>query len=268
MAAASRWFTEDDVPIYTYSSRLELLYFLARFNVFIEDYQTALTYASNAFAACPDEALHNKKCLLRLLIPLKMLFGEYPSNELLEMYDLSEQFAPLRNAVRSGNLGAFDEHIDEFFVSYTNKGLIDMVLSLKVEVVFNFVRNCYKARMALFEGDAGRKLLKSFLEAALRAVNARDSFRELELLIQHLIAQGRFKGRMVPGAGVQLPFQKIASERFNLRYKESDYNKVLSYLLFPIPESTTYNIDDDDWKEEQDNKDDYDDHDAAEVEMD
>eukprot|EP00750_Incisomonas_marina_P025644 INCI5603.1.p1 GENE.INCI5603.1~~INCI5603.1.p1 ORF type:complete len:531 (-),score=99.56 INCI5603.1:16-1608(-) len=125
-----------DLPAFAASDAVEFAYYLGKFAVIrtrLQDARAHLTFASAACLRVPYQSkgmpakrpradVHNNgidgkkikgvlcakdqnlRRILRLLVPVKMVLGEVPSEEFLEQHGLCE-FKPVRSAVQNGQLG-------------------------------------------------------------------------------------------------------------------------------------------------------------------
>nr|CAD7200776.1 unnamed protein product [Timema douglasi] len=133
--------------MFSLSQLVTYRYYVGRKAMFDCDYKSVLyfiylvadTYLTFAFEKCHKTCLKNKRMILMYLVPVKMMRGYMPSKRVLEKYDLM-QFWEVVEAVKQGNLQAFNatmEKHETFFVSY---GLFLILERLKV----NTYRSLFK----------------------------------------------------------------------------------------------------------------------------
>jgi len=83
-------------------------YYVGRIFLFEDQYEAAEQNLDYAFQHCHKAALHNKRCILRYLVPVKLYRGRLPSSNLLQKYSLNE-FIPVVEGVRTGDLRTFHD---------------------------------------------------------------------------------------------------------------------------------------------------------------
>ena len=77
-------------------------YYVGKKYMFDNDFKAAEEYLRYAFEHCHRESTANKRSILIYLIPVKMLLGHMPSQDLLVKYDLL-QFQDIVTSVKQGN---------------------------------------------------------------------------------------------------------------------------------------------------------------------
>lgn len=88
-------------------------YYVGRLFLFEDQYDMAEQNLDYALQHCHKKALHNKRCILRYLIPVKLYGGRLPSSKLLEKYSLHE-FVPIVDGVRTGDLRTFHDGLVKY----------------------------------------------------------------------------------------------------------------------------------------------------------
>ena len=101
---------ESTIP-FSMAQRVTYQYYFGRGRVFTGDVATAEDRLGFAFEQCHRDCRLNKRCILVYLVPARMLRGRLPSVRLLQKYNLP-QYLDLREAVRQGNLSAFQRTMD------------------------------------------------------------------------------------------------------------------------------------------------------------
>ncbi|PFX18552.1 PCI domain-containing protein 2 [Stylophora pistillata] len=86
-------------------------YFVGRKAMFDSDFKAADDYLSFAFERCSVSCSKNKRAILIYLIPVKMLLGYIPKEDLLHKYNLN-QFVDVVKSVRMGNLALLNETLE------------------------------------------------------------------------------------------------------------------------------------------------------------
>lgn len=140
------------------------------------------------FTNCHPESRKNKRLTLIFLIPIKMLLGRMPSQELLDKYDLN-QFNDVKKAVIAGRVGDLDNAIEthsDFFWRYGIYLIIEKLRPIVLRNLFKKVAKCAKTHQVDME-----LILK-----ALRLVQPGEEIKmeEVHCILSNLIYEGRIKG--------------------------------------------------------------------------
>jgi hypothetical protein len=96
-------------------------YYIGRLNMFEDQHANAETSLDYALKHCHRDATHNKKCILKYLIPVKLYRGRLPSVHLLDKYGLDE-FKPLVEGIRKGDLRTFQEGLIQYQDRFIRQG--------------------------------------------------------------------------------------------------------------------------------------------------
>lgn len=91
---------------YSKSEQVEYRYFLGRFYLSKEQLSRAYDHLSWAFKNCLPQT-SQQRIILKYLIPASMLLGRLPTIQLLQRYNLLDQYGPLVMALKSGNYAGF-----------------------------------------------------------------------------------------------------------------------------------------------------------------
>ena len=97
-------------------------YFVGRLMMFEDQYEIAEENLDYALQHCHKNALKNKRCILRYLVPVKLYRGRLPSPSLLQKYGLTE-FVPLVEGMRRGDLRTFNDGLSlyqDLFIRYVD----------------------------------------------------------------------------------------------------------------------------------------------------
>ena len=100
------------------SHQIVYKFYVGRQAMFENDYETASQYFEYAFQHCPSRYKKNKKIILVYLLPVNMLRGYMPKQNLLLKYDL-KSFAEIVVAVKQGNIRKFNSDMvkyEDFFI--------------------------------------------------------------------------------------------------------------------------------------------------------
>ena len=68
---------------------------------------------NNALQICHQDSTKNQQRILRYLIPVEMIIGNYPTEALLEKFELKSEYGDIVKAVVAGNLSAFERAIEQ-----------------------------------------------------------------------------------------------------------------------------------------------------------
>ena len=88
-------------------------YYVGRLFLFEDNYEAAETNLDYALQHCHKSSVHNKRCILRYLVPVKLYRGRLPSAKLMEKYSLQE-FIPIVEGVRTGDLRTFHDGLVKY----------------------------------------------------------------------------------------------------------------------------------------------------------
>lgn len=119
--------------------------------MFEDQYELAESNLDYALLHCHKDALRNKRCILRYLVPVKMLRGRLPTHErkcpacvfveslfvlmekmnvpVLEKYQLNE-FIPLVDSIKTGDLRTFNDGLlkyQDLFIRYAESLWVDIL---------------------------------------------------------------------------------------------------------------------------------------------
>lgn len=126
--------------------RLEVVtykYYCGHKAIYDGNLELALSNLQFAFDNCPDEHYKNKRMILLLLMPLKMLNYSVPKHQLLEKYNLTI-FKNLIESINSGNVVQFDHELQSLAEILIQKGLYIVILKLKMVLIRNLFQNVYQ----------------------------------------------------------------------------------------------------------------------------
>jgi hypothetical protein len=169
-------------------------YFVGRLSMFHGDYKKAREELRIAFSKCTKRAFKNKRLILTYLIPCELLAGRLPTPELLRTYQL-EEFSELVNAMRTGNLLAFNRALagrQQFFIQ---KGIYLVLEKLK----YLTYRNLFKKVYLIMKSS---KLQIVQFRKALSWQGMEMDTDEIECILANLIFQGYIKGYISHKMGV------------------------------------------------------------------
>ncbi|CAG8448305.1 2150_t:CDS:10 [Ambispora gerdemannii] len=154
-----------------------------------QQYAQSEEFLKGAFRICPISYTRNKELILRYLIPVWMIRGVLPTNTLIDRYPrLKLLYSPFINAIRTGNVKAFDlafanaEHI-----------LIEHGTYLTIEKArMVSVKNLFKK--VWIHNNEVSKLPMSQFSAALRFAGIDADMAEVAWTLSVMIHKGFIKG--------------------------------------------------------------------------
>lgn len=180
------------------SDRVTYSYFTGMKSLYDSDYRNADNLLSFAFKNCNPKMHNNRRIILIFLIPVKMLFvGFMPTLELLKKYNLL-QFEPLSQAIKEGNLYAFDDAIEknsDFFYYY---GIYFTLEKLKTLIYRNIFKKVAKIanthQIQLNDFVNAINYFQSNRNKIPLAEEDKTTIEEVHCLLANLIADNKLKG--------------------------------------------------------------------------
>ncbi|XP_020631277.1 PCI domain-containing protein 2-like [Orbicella faveolata] len=162
-------------------------YFVGRKAMFDSDFKAADEYLSFAFQHCNISSSKNKRAILVYLIPVKMLLGYIPKEEILYKYNLT-QFVDIVRSVRMGNLALLNETLEGQQAFFIQCGVYLILEKLKIITY----RNLFKKVALLLKTH--QLPLDAFV-IALKTMQVEDiDVIEVECIVANLIYMGYIKG--------------------------------------------------------------------------
>ncbi|RXM36918.1 PCI domain-containing protein 2 [Acipenser ruthenus] len=129
----------------------------------------------------------NKRMILIYLLPVKMLLGHMPTNQLLRKYDLL-QFADVTKAVSEGNLMLLNDALAKHEAFFIRCGIFLILEKLKIITYRNFFKKVYQLL------KTHQLPLDAFL-VALKFMQVDDvDTDEVQCILANLIYMGHIKG--------------------------------------------------------------------------
>ncbi|KAK7484463.1 hypothetical protein BaRGS_00024348 [Batillaria attramentaria] len=135
----------ESLPIkdrFSLSQLITYRFYVGRKAMFDSDFKAAEEYLTFAFTHCHRNSKKNKRFILIYLIPVKMLLGHMPRQELLQKYDLM-QFSDVTKAVSSGNLLQLNEALQKHEAFFIRCGIFLILEKLKVITYRNLFKKVY-----------------------------------------------------------------------------------------------------------------------------
>ena len=172
---------------FPHSHQIVYKFYVGRQAMFENDYETASTYFDYAFQNCPSRYKKNKKIILVYLIPVNMLRGYMPNQNLLVKYDL-KPFAEIVNAVKQGNVRKFNRDMIQYEDFFIENGVYLFLEKLKMTTY----RNLFKTIARLL--NIAQIPIESFVDI-LKYLGEEDIDNDLcQCILSNLIYEGKIKG--------------------------------------------------------------------------
>ncbi|KAA0722689.1 PCI domain-containing protein 2 CSN12-like protein [Triplophysa tibetana] len=172
---------------YSVAQRVTYKYYVGRKAMFDSDFKPAEEYLSFSFTHCHRSCQRNKRLILIYLLPVKMLLGHMPSNQLLRKYDLM-QFADVTKAVSEGNLLLLNEALVKHETFFIRCGIFLILEKLKIITYRNLFKKVY------YLLKTHQLPLDAFL-VALKMMKVEDvDIDEVQCILANLIYMGHIKG--------------------------------------------------------------------------
>mmetsp|Transcript_36317 Transcript_36317/g.113893 ORF Transcript_36317/g.113893 Transcript_36317/m.113893 type:complete len:407 (-) Transcript_36317:62-1282(-) len=165
-------------------------YYCGRLFVFEDQFAEAERYLSYAFAKCHRGAVGNKRRILAYLVPVRILLGQMPTEQLLAKYQLPH-FLGVCRGIRTGDLRLFESALadhQELFIRQGNFLILERTRRLCHRSLVKKVQ-----RVAGYGPDNTRVRLGD-LENAFRFLGADAEPEQVECILAGLIHRGYIKG--------------------------------------------------------------------------
>jgi len=176
------------------AQRITYNFFRGRKALFENDYQLALQCLEFAFNKCHQQSAINQRQILLYLIPVKLIKGIIPTEEILIQHNLEHMFSGITKAMRTGDLHLFDDTIEANSAIFIKTRTLLTLEKLRVTVQ----RSLFRKTQAIL-GSHLLPLGAAFDVMAEYENEIRDSTDmldelETECIISGLIAKGFMKG--------------------------------------------------------------------------
>ncbi len=96
--------------LYPKSQQVEYKYYLGRFYLYKSQILDSYRHLNWAFQNCFMD--NNIRLILKYLIPVSMIMGILPKDELLQQYNLYDNYKPIVISIKTGNLKLFTDHLN------------------------------------------------------------------------------------------------------------------------------------------------------------
>lgn len=207
---------ETQLTMFPKKDTVTYRFLVGKYQVINEQYREAEQSLEYAFKHCHKDHVANKRRILQLLIPLRLLTGRFPSPRLQKKYPLP-QLQPVIQAVGQGSIKQFREHMTNNEQAYIDSGIYLMLEKLEPQTYRNLCQRVYKVMQKMEKEGKVKKaqILKlAKLQAALKIQHVTMDNDELECILANLIFKGFMKGYIAHGRAVVLakanPFPKMS----------------------------------------------------------
>ncbi|GAB5590259.1 COP9 signalosome (CSN) subunit [Umbelopsis nana] len=173
---------------YPKADRVVYRYYLGRLYFLEEQYVKADQELSLAFRECSTRYARNKQLILHYLLPTKIYLGKLPTQKLLGRYpSISSLYSPLVNAIRQGNVRAFDLAMESGYTQLINRGTFLTIEKARSMVIRTLCRRVYAIV------NSTRISMDTFKQA-LEFAGLEVDMEEVECMLAVLIYKGYIKG--------------------------------------------------------------------------
>ncbi|KAJ8698622.1 COP9 signalosome (CSN) subunit [Pleurotus ostreatus] len=154
-----------------------------------EGYEKAEEELTLAFYHCDISAQTNQERILTYLLPLRILKGHLPTDELLQRFPvLRELFTPFILAIRAGDITSFDSALEKW-----EHRLLELNLWLTIERARELcIRGLF--RRVWVAADKGSRIPISMFHASLRISGVDVPQVEAECYVSNMIYKGLMRG--------------------------------------------------------------------------
>ena len=176
-----------EIKEYEVGERVRYRFYTGRLEILSGKYVEARKTMEEAFKETHSSQHFHKRLILLFLIPLKMNSGVLPSLQLLEKYQLLQQYSPFREAILEGDIGKWEEWMEKEGKEIRRRGLL-----LVMENVKSIVYRSLFSKLHSFLPKPQLKL--DFFLQALHSIGIQMDMEELQCLLANLIYKGFIKG--------------------------------------------------------------------------
>lgn len=174
---------------YPRSHQVTYRYYLGMLNFLNEDYAKAEQELTLAFYHCHIEAHRNQERILTCLVPLRILRGHLPSNELMQRFPvLDELFSPFVVAIRTGDISAYDAALERW-----EHRLVELNLWITIEKARELcIRGLF--RRVWVATEKSTRIPVSMFHCSLQLLGNDVSVEEAECFVANMIFKGYMRG--------------------------------------------------------------------------
>eukprot|EP01094_Clydonella_sp_ATCC50884_P014758 TRINITY_DN2529_c0_g2_i1.p1 TRINITY_DN2529_c0_g2~~TRINITY_DN2529_c0_g2_i1.p1 ORF type:complete len:253 (-),score=89.05 TRINITY_DN2529_c0_g2_i1:241-999(-) len=174
------------VEEFSVSQRVMYSFYRGRLAIFESKFVDAVGFLQTAFELCTKKSLKNKRLILCLLVPAKILVGSMPSDRVLDKYGLYP-YKELCEATRVGNVSAFQRCLRTHRAAFVRLGIYLTLERIQVLVY----RNLFRSAAAICGSN---KVRLQTMRAAVGAAGLQLDGLEVECILATLIYRRLIKG--------------------------------------------------------------------------
>ncbi|KAF5363596.1 hypothetical protein D9756_000305 [Leucocoprinus leucothites] len=182
----------NDIPplsAYPRSHQVTYRYYIGMLSFLNEDFVKAEEELTLAFYNCHIGAHSNQERILGYLIPLRIIKGYLPSDELLNRFPvLKDLYLPFISSIKTGNLSAYDRALDK-----AEQKLLELNLWLTLEKAREIcMRSLF--RRAWIASDKSTRMPISIFYVSLKVSGIETTQEETECFLANMIHRGYIRG--------------------------------------------------------------------------
>lgn len=182
---------DDQLHIFERSDSVTYKYYCGRYRLLEENYTAAKTDLEFAFKFCYPRHAANQIAILRSLIPLKILNGQYPKPSFFKEYELPV-LEEICRAIAGGHIHNFTEALERHEQQLIDSGIFLVVDKLEAVVWRRFLEIVHKTQAGYTKRATVLKL--QLLSHALKELGVEMDPAEVECILANLIFIGYVKG--------------------------------------------------------------------------
>ncbi|KIP04891.1 hypothetical protein PHLGIDRAFT_108948 [Phlebiopsis gigantea 11061_1 CR5-6] len=181
-----------DIPAlsaYPRSHQVTYRYYIGMLGFLNEDYAKSEQELTLAFYNCHADARQNQERILTYLIPLRVLRGHLPSQDLLSRFPvLDDLYSPFLEAIKRGDIVSYDAALE-----HLEHRLVQLNVLLTVERARELcLRGLFRKVWAV--SDKSTRIAIADFHMALRLSGMEVPMEEAECLVANMIYRGYMKG--------------------------------------------------------------------------
>ncbi|KAI8098603.1 uncharacterized protein BX664DRAFT_3273 [Halteromyces radiatus] len=181
---------------YPISQQVTYQYYLGRYSLFQNRLRLAEKYLLFAFEKCTSHHWHNKRLILKYLVPTRLLLGKSAKPQLLIKYNLLEPYGLLILTLKRGDYYGFQQHLEKYF-DYFYGTFTYVLLRERGKVLLwrCLLKKAYHYLCIIDEKTGNTMPLQKCLEALQFAMHNKDlDLADAESIVVSLVSQGYIKG--------------------------------------------------------------------------
>ncbi|CAO3615233.1 unnamed protein product [Cunninghamella echinulata] len=226
---------------YPLSQQITYRYYIGRYSLFQNRLRLAEKHLQFAFEKCISTQWHNKRLILKYLIPTRILLGKFPLPQLLMKYHLQEPFEPLIVALKTGDHEGFMQHLEDYFDFFYNTFTYVLLKSRGPVLLWRCLLKKTHKYICEMENQQVKSLSLERCQVALQFSLIKElDLMDVESILVSLISQRYIKGYLHHNLKVLVlskvaPFPKLSDVHV---YTERYNDDAVKEYLATIEEST------------------------------